>query len=304
MGDSLTISFDWETSNQTTYGNFRLEFYGYKSSSETDSYLTIATDVITMSANAKSGHFSKTWVLDATKINTKRIVARVDASNLKIKISHLMMSLSNREVDWTLSPYESGGFNATANKLYSGTIGSDNSVYISTANMTANIAGRGSTTDWRFTVGSHFGVTNTGAMYSTSGKIAGWTISADGIYMGDTGMSSNTSKYAFWAGETNTKYGASDTNAKFKVGHNGTLTATGANISGKIIADDGEIGGFTIDSNSIHNGTFGNSGSVMMCTGSSGSKDIGGSGSISGWCFTAGDKFGVTTSGALYSTSG
>ena len=198
-----------------------------------------------------------------------------------------------------------GGWTIGATSLTSGTWGENNSVMLCIGTSgSKSIGGSGSISGWVISAGSTFGVTKTGAMYATSGKIAGWTISADGIYMGDTGMSSNTSKYAFWAGETNTKYGASDTNAKFKVGHNGTLTATGANISGKIIADDGEIGGFTIDSNSIHNGTFGNSGSVMMCTGSSGSKNIGGSGSISGWCFTAGDKFGVTTSGALYSTSG
>lgn len=64
-----------------------------------------------------------------------------------------------------------------------------------------------------------------------------------------------------------------------------------------------KIGGFTIDNNSIRNGTWGTSGSVMMCTGSSVSKSIAGSGSINGWCFTAGNKFGVTKTGDMYTSS-
>ena len=61
-----------------------------------------------------------------------------------------------------------------------------------------------------------------------------------------------------------------------------------------------KIGGFTISSNAIYNGTWGTSESVMMCIGSSTAKSIAGSPSTSGWCFTAGDKFGVTKEGAVY----
>lgn len=90
---------------------------------------------------------------------------------------------------------------------------------------------------------------------------------------------------------------------------NGGKITTGSIAADKIKVDSlqaicAKIGGFTIDSNSIYNGTWGNSGSVMMCTGSSTAKSIGGSANINGWCFTAGDKFGVTKAGALYATSG
>lgn len=64
-----------------------------------------------------------------------------------------------------------------------------------------------------------------------------------------------------------------------------------------------KIGGFTIDNNNIASGTWGTSGSVMMCTGTDGAKSIGGSSSISGWCFTAGNAFGVTKTGALYASN-
>lgn len=72
-------------------------------------------------------------------------------------------------------------------------------------------------------------------------------------------------------------------------------------FKGRILANAGIIGGFTLSSNSIQSGTFGTSGSVMMCTGSSTAKSIANSAAtVSGWCFTAGTKFGVTNQGVVY----
>lgn len=82
----------------------------------------------------------------------------------------------------------------------------------------------------------------------------------------------------------------------------GAVTAEKISVS-DLSALKAKIGGFTIDSNSIHNGTWGADGSVMMCIGSTASKSIAGSPAISGWCFTAGDKFGVTKTGALYASN-
>lgn len=81
------------------------------------------------------------------------------------------------------------------------------------------------------------------------------------------------------------------------------ITSSGLEVSGKITSSSGTIGGFTIDANSLKNGTWGSSGSVLVCTGSSSTKSIGGSATISGWCFVAGSKFGVTTSGDLYASN-
>lgn len=82
------------------------------------------------------------------------------------------------------------------------------------------------------------------------------------------------------------------------------LYSDNAFLKGTIIATSGTIGGFTLSTNSIQNGTFGQDGSVMMCPGSNNSASIGGSGNINGWTFTAGSKFGVTKNGAMYATSG
>lgn len=89
---------------------------------------------------------------------------------------------------------------------------------------------------------------------------------------------------------------------------NGGKITTGSIAADKIKVDSlqaicAKIGGFSIDGNSIKSGTWGTDNSVLVCTGSASSKSIGGSGTISGWCFTAGSTFGVTKAGALYANN-
>lgn len=87
-----------------------------------------------------------------------------------------------------------------------------------------------------------------GRIVSGSGKIGNWNIGTDSLYIPNgTGISSNTNKWAFWAGESNNKNGASDTNAVFKVGHNGALVATNVAITGSITATSGRIGNCSIE---------------------------------------------------------
>lgn len=87
-----------------------------------------------------------------------------------------------------------------------------------------------------------------GRIVSGSGKIGNWNIGTDSLYIPNgTGISSNTNKFAFWAGESNSKNGASDTNAVFRVGHNGVLIATNAAITGSITATSGKIGNCSIE---------------------------------------------------------
>lgn len=84
----------------------------------------------------------------------------------------------------------------------------------------------------------------------------------------------------------------------------GFYAAGNAYFNGTLVTSSGTIGGFTISNNAIQNGNMGATNSVIMCIGSNSSANIGGSGSINGWCFTASNTFGVTKAGALYSTSG
>lgn len=132
-----------------------------------------------------------------------------------------------------------------------------------------------------------------GRIVSGSGKIGNWNIGTDSLYVPNkTGISSNTGKFAFWAGESNNKNGASDTNAVFRVGHNGVLIATNANITGVINANSGKIGSFTLDNK------------YMQST----DETVGLSPTDVNWAFWAGGtsmstaKFRVNHAGELYAT--
>lgn len=74
-------------------------------------------------------------------------------------------------------------------------------------------------------------------------------------------------------------------------------------FSGRIVSGSGKIGGFSLSENSIQNGSLGQSGGVLICTGTNSFASIGGSNSINGWCFTASNTFGVTKTGALYASN-
>ena len=132
-----------------------------------------------------------------------------------------------------------------------------------------------------------------GRIVSGSGKIGNWNIGTDSLYIPNgTGISSNTNKWAFWAGESNNKNGASDTNAVFRVGHNGVLIATNAAITGVINANSGKIGSFTLDNK------------YMQST----DETVGLSPTDVNWAFWAGGtsmstaKFRVNHAGVLYAT--
>lgn len=79
----------------------------------------------------------------------------------------------------------------------------------------------------------------------------------------------------------------------------GIYTSNGY-FTGTIVSTSGTIGGFTIDSTDLYNGTLGAANSVWMSTGTSGSASIGGSSSINNWAFTASNQFGVTKTGELW----
>ena len=88
----------------------------------------------------------------------------------------------------------------------------------------------------------------------------------------------------------------------FVVNNDGSMSALEATIAGKITSSEGNIAGFTIDKESIHNGDIGKDLSVYVSTGTSLSAKIASSANIKGWAFTAGTKFGVTSSGIIYAS--
>lgn len=102
---------------------------------------------------------------------------------------------------------------------------------------------------------SPFQVTSGGALSSRAGYIAGFAI-ADNTLSGGSGSnavgisSKSGVQWAFWAGNET----AGD--APFHVGHNGSLYASNADITGKITATSGYIAGWTINSDHLKGGNL------------------------------------------------
>lgn len=279
------------------------------------------------------------------------------------------------------------GWTIASQTISNGDVGSNNSMYLSTKNLDSNVSVGGlNTSEWRLTVGSHFGVTGDGKLYCNSTKISGditatsgtiggvtanssyglytnsktsatstntgFLISKNGaIYLGAynstngacpfqvtsngvltaTGATINgtltagaNSKIGPWHVTTTSIYksnatmGASTSGAayfgndglsvtdKFKVTSAGVLTATGVDLSGKITANTGYIGGtsgWTIASQQLSSGTLGADNSLYL-----GTKNLGSNTSIAGrqgsdWRLTVGSHFGVTGDGTIYANS-
>lgn len=178
-------------------------------------------------------------------------------------------------------------------------------------------------------IANHFATANNNASYSDIsillyqryGKnISGTnTYSPVGIRMSATGSSNAAPYMDIWGSKSSSDSDVIYTIPSVRLGYLDGLSVTYDNttvncagyglyadnvyLNGTIISNAGSIGGFRITDNAITNGIWGTDKSVLVCTGSTTSKSVGGSASIADWCFTAGSKFGVTTSGDLYASN-
>lgn len=169
-----------------------------------------------------------------------------------------------------------GGFEINATSIHTKdvavTSNADNSIALSTADFTRTINGvvRGGL---RFAIGDKMGVTGdgmlyaananiSGTVYASAGEIGGFVIDSNSIHTSGY-ASSSTDSGAMWLSSstfTRSINGTSRSDLKLAIGGNfgisssGYLYAANAVISGNITASEGEIGGFTITSNSLYNG--------------------------------------------------
>lgn len=84
------------------------------------------------------------------------------------------------------------GWTIAAQQISNGSIGADNSMFLATTNLAGTVAGKELTTaspSWRLTVGSNFGVDNTGKLYASGAEISGKIIvspnSGSNVYTSD-----------------------------------------------------------------------------------------------------------------------
>lgn len=176
-------------------------------------------------------------------------------------------------------------------------------------------------------IADHFSTAKNGASYSDVsvmlyqryGKKIGSTTenvySPVGIRMSATGNANSAPYVDIWGNKSNSDPDTVYTVPSVRLGYLDGLKcdtydcvgyglyADNVYLNGTIISNSGTIGGFNINTNALVNGTWGTDKSVLMSTGTTENKAVGGSSAISGWCFTAGSKFGVTTSGDLYASN-
>ena len=184
-----------------------------------------------------------------------------------------------------------GGFTLSAAYMYgNATAPAANNLFLMPAGTSSSYTVAGvATTGWTITSGTTFGVTKAGAMYSTSGKIGGWNITASSLFNGTNAMNSTTAGlYLGTDGIRN--YNSS---SKYVNIQNGVITAVGANISGVLSAGaNSTIGPWTITNSSIYktNATWGNATAGAAYFGNNG--------------ISITDKFKVSAAGELTATSG
>ena len=213
----------------------------------------------------------------------------VYANNIlvKDKSGQIVLSATSGNSD---TPVILAGWNVSNGGLTYGTAGNSKFTGLYTGTSASITINSYTGTDWRFVIGTTFGVTQSGAMYATSGTIGGWKINASTLTSGDVTLYSSTSPYLAVGG-------SESSNWRIKAG-----TTFGVTNGGHMACTNGRIGGWVIGSSGITYGTSGGSTFAGLYTGESPSTTIG-SHTGKDWRFILGTKFGVTTEGALYASA-
>ena len=263
----------------------------YSTSGQIGGFSIGATKLSNGTLGSNNSLFMGTTDLGSAKIadNTTDTWRLAVGSNFGVTNTGAVYAISGKIGGWTLAD----------TSLTSGTWGEDDSVMLCIGTKgSKSIGGSGSIPGWVISAGSTFGVTKDGKLYSTSGKIGGFSIGATELSNGEIGAPNSVFLSAANLDST-TIAGETADNWRLTVG-----TYFGVKSDGSVYATSGKIGGFKITASSIENGTIGTANSVFISTGTSDKASIGGSASISGWAFTAGNTFGVTKGGALYAGTG
>ena len=104
VDDEITLSFDWKITSASIYGNARIEWYGKTASSDNTYIAPLISPFATFSASNISGHVEKTVKLTSATIQAKRLVLRIDNSNLTLTISNLKLEKGNKATSWSPAP--------------------------------------------------------------------------------------------------------------------------------------------------------------------------------------------------------
>lgn len=340
--NTILLSSDSFKTSRVGLGEFTIDgttFYGILAEAVLSGYIEGST-IVGGTINIGDGTFvvnsDGSVVMKATSIDgyveEDNVISSINQSAETIAINANKISLTGKEINLTsddisitsdnFSVDKDGNITATSGDIAGWVIkpdalvkdlrlnDTDYQMYLQSPNATSLVnafAVRTKSTSSE-TWDMQFSVDYTGKLTAKNANITG-AITATSLALG-SGVTipysklSNTPDLDVYIAKDGT-VGATPTNGStgFKVSSDGLLTASNAVIYGTIYASNGEIAGWTVDSNSIRYGTLGGGASMWLVrSGSTSSASIGGSDEISGWCIGVSNTFGVTKNGKLYAT--
>ena len=271
----------------------------------------------------------------ATEIDGSRITTgHIQSSNYVADTSGMQINLENGTLDSAKFKIDSdGNIDATGGTIGGWKITDDSLSHYQDNTETMFLSGCGNQnttydvgnelrSDWMMWANRKFGVTKDGALYSISGNIGNWQISEYAISNATdiTDDDTYTKSYVYlenldgyrdangdpraWLGMV--LYNADGTTEyPFYIRKDGLLTASNANITGTITANDGNIGGWSVSSKSLNYKVDNTTKMFLSGTGVQTLKyAVGTSGSRSDWTIWSNGKFGVLNDGTLYASDG
>ena len=109
-------------------------------------------------------------------VNGKVVCSNLNVTGGEIKLGDATLNSSGLNVGKTGGTSTIGSFSIDGNSIFRGSWSSLPSVFMCSGTTGTYTIGGKSTSGWVFGAGNNFGVTNTGALYCSSGEIGGWTI--------------------------------------------------------------------------------------------------------------------------------
>lgn len=220
--------------------------------------LRVNNNGIGFSLNGMNGTFRNAWTIDGNLVADFITTGTMSAA--RIKGGTLQLGGSNN-INGILqilnaSGTECGKWDANGINVKAGQLNINNAFKVDTEGKLtatgADIGGKVTISSGSMNINNAFKVDKNGKLTATGADIGGKVTVSSGS------MNINNNFIVSDQGAVTIKSGSLNINNAFKVDTAGKLTATGANVGGKITANDGKIGNFVITStNGMYNGKAG-----------------------------------------------
>ena len=102
VGDKITVSYDWEVTNVTTYGSFITELVSY--ANNTSTYVGTFGNKKTVTSSETSGRIETTISLTEQMLTANKLRIRTDSAKWTFTISNVKLEKGNKATDWSPAP--------------------------------------------------------------------------------------------------------------------------------------------------------------------------------------------------------